>query len=359
MTILRLSVALLGSSCLWAGYQANVTDNLTSIDSSKWTQIGSLSSGSNGVTGNGSLISTVPSPTGGDYDIRMTVHTVSQGACSGSYSLYARSTPDNSTSYVLTINIATIGLFKKVANSWTALAWMPYYCADGTVMRLVARGGDLTMWSGPNMATYHDLSPIAAGQAGVGISSSDTIGNVKLGPIDYIAPPAISPAAVSVSVAPNRVDLRWPQGTDDSNGIGLQGYLVYQNGVYLGSPTAPSWLDQTVLPGEAISYTLYAYDQHGNVSAPAVVNVSVPPGLNISRPEAESRLGAMTPKLYSGSQVDQRRVGVRPTGAYWGAAGEQIDLLSGNLNFSVPLFQAMGRGWQPSTRSSALPAPCC
>ena len=59
MTILRLSVALLGSSCLWAGYQANVTDNLTSIDSSKWTQSGSLSSGSSGVTGNGSLISTV------------------------------------------------------------------------------------------------------------------------------------------------------------------------------------------------------------------------------------------------------------------------------------------------------------
>jgi hypothetical protein len=58
-------------------------------------------------------------------------------------------------------------------------SWMPYYCADGTVMRLVVRGGDLTMWSGPNMATYHDLSPIAAGQPGVGISSSDTIGNVK------------------------------------------------------------------------------------------------------------------------------------------------------------------------------------
>ena len=35
---------------------------------------------------------------------------------------------------------------------------------------------------------------------------------------------------------------------------------------------------------------------------------------------------------------------MRPTGAYWGAAGEQIDLLSGNLNFTVPLIQAMGRG---------------
>jgi hypothetical protein len=35
---------------------------------------------------------------------------------------------------------------------------------------------------------------------------------------------------------------------------------------------------------------------------------------------------------------------VRPTGSYWGAAGEQIDALSGNLNYSTQLFKAMGRG---------------
>src|ERR1035437_3689213 len=33
------------------------------------------------------------------------------------------------------------------------------------------------------------------------------------------------------------------------------------------------------------------------------------------------------------------RTGVKSTGSYWGAAGEQIDLLSGNLNYSVPLIQ--------------------
>src|SRR5262249_53323797 len=44
--------------------------------------------------------------------------------------------------------------------------------------------------------------------------------------------------------------------------------------------------------------------------------------------------------------VDPRRVGVRPTGSYWGASGEQIDLLSGNLNYTVPLFKATARtGW--------------
>ena len=42
--------------------------------------------------------------------------------------------------------------------------------------------------------------------------------------------------------------------------------------------------------------------------------------------------------------ADIRRVGVRGNGAYWGAAGEQIDMLSGNLNFTFPILSAMSRG---------------
>jgi RHS repeat-associated protein len=45
-----------------------------------------------------------------------------------------------------------------------------------------------------------------------------------------------------------------------------------------------------------------------------------------------------------GTPGDPRRIGVRPTGAYWGAAGEQIDLVSFNLNFAVPLLKAKARG---------------
>lgn len=37
------------------------------------------------------------------------------------------------------------------------------------------------------------------------------------------------------------------------------------------------------------------------------------------------------------AQTDPRRIGVRPTGSYWGTSGEQIDLVSGNLNFWMPL----------------------
>jgi hypothetical protein len=35
------------------------------------------------------------------------------------------------------------------------------------------------------------------------------------------------------------------------------------------------------------------------------------------------------------------------TGNYWGGGGEQIDTLSGNLNFTLPLLTAQGRaGWK-------------
>ncbi|MCI0718723.1 MAG: hypothetical protein L0338_07070, partial [Acidobacteria bacterium] len=60
------------------------------------------------------------------------------------------------------------------------------------------------------------------------------------------------------------------------------------------------------------------------------MNTSVPANLTLTTPPA----GA----------VDPRRTGVRPTGSYWGAEGEQIDLLSGNLNFTLPLLRAQGRG---------------
>ncbi|MGI8745367.1 MAG: hypothetical protein ACR2NN_22890 [Bryobacteraceae bacterium] len=52
-------------------------------------------------------------------------------------------------------------------------------------------------------------------------------------------------------------------------------------------------------------------------------------------------LTVITPPVGS---VSPRQIGVRPTGSYWGSAGEQIDMRSGNLNFTQPLVKAQGRG---------------
>ena len=164
MTSLRFGSLLLFGGALWAASQPALTDSLSSIDSSKWTQNGSLSASSNGLSGTGSLVSKVPVATGNDYDVSMTIHTVSRVLCTGSYSLYARSNADNQTAYALTVSDESISLLRELAGSWTLLTWMPYHCADGAVMRLVVRGSNLTFWSGSNAATYVDPTPIATGQ---------------------------------------------------------------------------------------------------------------------------------------------------------------------------------------------------
>ncbi len=47
---------------------------------------------------------------------------------------------------------------------------------------------------------------------------------------------------------------------------------------------------------------------------------------------------------YPSVTQDGQRVGVRPTGAYWGGGNENIDFLSGNLNFTLPLLKTLGCG---------------
>ncbi len=76
-----------------------------------------------------------------------------------------------------------------------------------------------------------------------------------------------------------------------------------------------------ISPSTTYQYLFVAYDFHLNVAETGWFNVTTPPA------------GA----------VDSRRVGVRSTGAYWGASPEQLNVLSGNLSYSVPLLQAKGR----------------
>ena len=161
-------------------------------------------------------------------------------------------------------------------------------------------------------------------------------------------PPAINASAVQTSTAPNRVDLRWPASVPNAASAGLQGYVVYRDGVYLGRTRVPSWLDQTVDGPESTTYSIYVEHQHGGISAPASITVQVPEDIG-----AKPKTGAMAEialhkpsakNVPYGPTADQREIGLTPAASYWGAAGENIGLLSGNLNFTIPLIKAVGRG---------------
>jgi YD repeat-containing protein len=92
----------------------------------------------------------------------------------------------------------------------------------------------------------------------------------------------------------------------------------------VGARGSANFSDTTVAAGTTYTYQIYAFDFFLNSTASSTFTVTTPP---------------------SGG-IDPRRVGVRPTGAYWGASPEQIDVLSGNLSYSLPLLKAQGRnGW--------------
>ena len=145
--------------------------------------------------------------------------------------------------------------------------------------------------------------------------------SVSLGPLDQVAPPAGNPQTIATSVFPNRVDFQWQGMADDANGIGVAFYEFLRNSVWMANTTRPEFSDGAVAASTTYNDQIYACDFHYNCSATAVT-VQTPPA----------------------GSVDIREVGVRPTGTYWGAGGEQIDLRSGNVNYTMPLIKAMGRG---------------
>ena len=124
---------------------------------------------------------------------------------------------------------------------------------------------------------------------------------------------------------PLQADLNWTGASDNSGGSGLLRYNVYRNSVLIGSTFGTTYIDNAVSPGTNYTYTVKSEDYFANEASGT--NVSVQTGT-------------------SGSAADPhmpRQTGVRALGSYWGGAGENIDMRSGNLNFSLPLLKAQGR----------------
>lgn len=142
--------------------------------------------------------------------------------------------------------------------------------------------------------------------------------------LDRLAPNSINSDTLHTTAFSDRVDIRAQETTDDVNGSGVRAYLWYRNSVYLGSTPTVQFRDVGVTAGQGNSYSVAAIDFHGNIAPATTFNVQVPP---------------------VATALDAREVGVRPTGSYWGGGGEQIDMRSGNLNFSLPLLKLVKRGW--------------
>jgi len=160
------------------------------------------------------------------------------------------------------------------------------------------------------------------------IADGPLVNQISLGNLDSTAPNAVPSGSISTAKFPNHVDLQWPAASDDTNGIGVYDYEIYRNGGFVGSTTGTSFSDTTVSPHTTYTYTLNVVDFHGN-AASTNFNVTTP---------------ALTSGPYPSATPEGRRVGVRATGAYWGASGENIDVRSNNLSFTLPLISSKARG---------------
>ncbi len=350
-------LTVLAATLAWS-YWYHQSDVFTSIDSSKWYTNGSISASGIGLTGSGvgggAVISKVGVPySPANYEVRAKIKLAGSGG--GDYILYARASNDAHAWVAGSYYSAewygpgcdTAGncsgwwvLFKRVNNQTPEVlggvnASTANYTAD---MRLVMRGTQLYLWMNGVMILTASDSGLASGQPGVGARATPancSVERVDIGHLDDQAPLPV--AFLTASRFPSAIRLRWLAGADPSTvtedagtGTGPAQYHVYKNGVWLVSFANGSlpgnlveWVDVNISPQTTYTYQIKAADYHFNEAAVATVTV---------QPSA----------VISG--YDARQVGVKANGTYWGAAGENIDMRSGNLNFNLPLVQAQMRG---------------
>jgi YD repeat-containing protein len=316
----NLLIALpLAQALLFGAYQYQFSGPPSSIDTNRWTVYGTPTTTSTGPTGSSALISRVGATDGtADFEVKTQLSlspTFANGACT-----------------------ASLNVTKRISPTDTTLGSTTAPCHNGMTMRSFIRG--TTIWVMIDDVRYLELwdGGIPTGQPGVGVwavPAGNSIQTVWQGMVDRARPSAVNAQSIGVSAFSNRVDLQWQGAADDPNGVGIAYYLVCRSTDGSTSPNGsgcwasghayartPELEDDNVYPGIAYTYQIFPTDYHSN-EGPGVA-------FTVNSPDA--------------GDIDPRRSGVRPEGVYWDAAGEQIDMRSGNLNFSLPLLKAQGRG---------------
>ncbi len=318
------------------------------INGSAWQANGTWSGG-NGLirstsSSGASLISKVAVPDGSaSYAVRTLVRLAVAG---GTYVHYLRASQDamtglqaagtfysvewgnlvlgNGCQMTMTVNQRVNGVFTQRASVIVGCQ----KSLNNTLESLVTANGMVMVYvNGALVYGAAGDNVILSGAPGVGVIGAPVENGLvlaQLGPLDRTAPAAVERTKIATAAMPNSVELAW-QGADDGvSGTGVPQYFVFRDGTFLSVVRGDTYSDQTVQAGQSYMYGLVAVDRHNNFG----------PGMSFT---------VTTPAVAG----ESRRVGVRSNGAYWGSAGEQIDMMSGNLNFSVPLLAAARRdGWK-------------
>ena len=293
-----LTLLLLVSAPVYGGVNYYLTDNLQSIDPSKWTTVGAVSPTASGFAApgaaGGALISKLPVPDGSaEAEVLATVallhsggvyteflqatpaaHTGPQGA--GAYLAFEMQNPAFDSAGRCSANFL---VFQSAANGQVSLlSSFIHACRNGMTLRFAVHGNTALVW--PDQALPIEF-PVTAAIGAPGIGSYNTpagnaISEVQLGLIARATPPAVDQRTIGVSTFRNRVDVQWKPPTLDAASAGLNGYFIYRDGEYFLRTTKTTFSDEAVSPGSSHSYAIYTVDQHFNFSAATSFDASTP-----------------------------------------------------------------------------------
>jgi RHS repeat-associated protein len=322
-------------------------------DWSYWAGNGSLTQGSAGLTSssNGSLMYTLAMPA--NYEVRTRYRFAANG---GSYFTYFRASNDanapanTGTFYAVELqnpqldngqcNVTLKIIKRELGIGQSDLHTFPLWCnwlgqSGDLELAFAIRSNSLMIYRRDlDTALYavalpaeHATASMPRFQAGVGVlngAAGNGITSVTILNPDTVAPPA--PPVPTVSTTGTKVEMQWMNTTDAHTGIAYYNIyridppnstLSHRAGV---TKTGPYFVDRLVTPNTTYTYILVATDYHFN-SSETYFAVNVP----------------------GSGAFDPRQIGLRPTGVYWGAGQEQIDMQSGNLNYTVPILTAKWR----------------
>ena len=258
------------------GYQYYYSDTLSSINTNNWYYNGTLSPGASGITtaGAGSLISKVSSPTGNDYEVKMTLALTATGGYYVSYLRASSNAMTSSTSPTGTFYAtqlaqptfaangacsATLQQIKLSTGYVATLTSTAIACHNGMTVRSLIRGNLWMVYVDDKFIVYTADSDLSAGAGGVGVDyapAGNSITRVDLGPLDTTPPNPVVQSSIAAYAQPNRIDLQWQGATDNPNGSGVAYYAWSRNGTWIGDTRqATYYSDGAVSPGTTYNYS--------------------------------------------------------------------------------------------------------
>ena len=133
--------------------------------------------------------------------------------------------------------------------------------------------------------TYTDTGLTASTTYSYTIAANDAANNnsgfsiaISASTLTDTVAPTVPGAPTSPSQTTNSITLNWTASTDN---VAVTGYLIYRNGIQVGTSTTTSYTDNGLTTGSSYTYTIAARDAIGNTSTQSttiILTTIVKPG---------------------------------------------------------------------------------